>query len=134
VHERVGNQRKDATHKLTTMLASSNSRIVIEDLNVLGMTKNHSLALSLSDAALGEIRRQLTYKCEWYGTGLELAPRFFPSTQTCSGCGLVKTGDDKLTLSDRTFHCDGPGGCGLMLDRDTNAARTLASLSGQSTR
>jgi putative transposase len=126
-HERIANQRKDSTHKLTTMLATRNWWLVIEDLNVKGMTKNHSLALSLSDAAFGEIRRQLTYKCDWYGCGLELAPRFFPSTQTCSDCGLVKTGDDKLKLSQRTFCCDG---CGLVLDRDENAARVLASLYG----
>src|ERR1017187_4170212 len=98
------------------------------------MSKNHALAQAIIDAAFAEIRRQLPSKCEWYGCGLELAPRFYPSTQTCSGCGLVKTADEgpnpKLTLKDRVYRCNGPGGCGLVLDRDENAALTLASLSG----
>ena len=92
-----------------------------------GMAKNHSLALSVMDASFGEFRRQLTYKCEWYGTGLEVAPRFYPSTQCCSGCGLIKTGEDKLKLSQRTYRCEA---CGLVLDRDENAARNLARLYG----
>ncbi|MGC8520220.1 MAG: RNA-guided endonuclease TnpB family protein, partial [Steroidobacteraceae bacterium] len=101
LHERVANQRKDTTHKLTTMLATTNRRLVIEDLNAQGMAKNHSLALSLSDAGFREIRRQLTYKCAWYGCGLELAPRFFPSTQTCSDCGLVRPLDRRPIITVR---------------------------------
>jgi putative transposase len=89
------------------------------------MSQNHALAFSVMDAGFGEFRRQLEYKCCWYGCGLELAPRFYPSTQTCSVCGLVKTGDDKLGLAQRTFRC---AGCGLVLDRDRNAARVLARL------
>jgi putative transposase len=127
LHERVSNQRLDVLHKLTTTLATTRSAIVIEDLNVKGMSKNHALALSVMDAGFAEFRRQLEYKCCWYGCGLELAPRFYPSTQTCSACGLVKTGDDKLGLAQRTFHC---AGCGLVLDRDQNAARVLARLYG----
>jgi putative transposase len=91
------------------------------------MSQNHALALSVMDAGFGEFRRQLEYKCCWYGCGLEIAPRFYPSTQTCSACGLVKTGADKLGLAQRTFHC---AGCGLILDRDQNAARVLARLYG----
>jgi putative transposase len=127
LHERVSNQRLDTLHKLTTTLATTRSAIVIEDLNVRGMSQNHALALSVMDAGFGEFRRQLEYKCCWYGCGLELAPRFYPSTQTCSACGLVKTGDEKLGLAQRTFHC---AGCGLVLDRDQNAARVLARLYG----
>jgi putative transposase len=126
-HERITNQRTDLIHKLTTHLATTRSRIVIEDLNVQGMVKNHILALSVLDAGFGEFRRQLTYKANWYGTRLEIAPRYYPSTQTCSGCGNVKTGDARLGLSDRTYSCDH---CGLTLDRDHNAARNLAGLHG----
>jgi putative transposase len=127
LHEHVSNQRLDVLHKLTTTLATTRSAIVIEDLNVKGMSQNHALAFSVMDAGFGEFRRQLEYKCCWYGCGLELAPRFYPSTQTCSVCGLVKTGDDKLGLAQRTFRC---AGCGLVLDRDQNAARVLARLYG----
>ncbi len=126
-HERVVNQRSDCTHKLTTYLATTNTAIVIEDLNVQGMAKNHSLALGIMDAGWGTFRRQLEYKCDWYGCGLELAPRFYPSTQTCSACGLVKTGDEKIDLKERVFRCTG---CSLVLDRDENAARVLAALYG----
>ena len=95
--------------------------IVIEDLNVSGMTKNHSLARSVSSASFGEIRRQLTYKTEWYGVQLVVADRFFPSSKTCSKCGAVK---DKLSLGDRTFVCES---CGHTQDRDLNASMNLRS-------
>jgi putative transposase len=127
LYERTTNQRKDFLHKLTTTLATTHLAIVVEDLNVEGMSKNHALALGIQDAGWGEFRRQLEYKCDWYGCGLEAVPRFFPSTQTCSECGVVKTGADKLTLKQRTFHCDA---CRFTLDRDTNAARVLAGVYG----
>ena len=127
VHENVANQRVGATHKLTMDLATTRTSIVIGDLCVQGMAKNHSLVLGVHDAAFGEFCRQLEYKCAWYGCGLELADRCFPSTQTCSACGLLKEGDEKLDLSKRTFRC---AGCGLAMDRDENAARVLASLAG----
>lgn len=120
-HARVRNQRQDFLHKLTTELATRSSVVVIEDLNVSGMSKNHALARRILDEGWGEFRRQLTYKCEWYGTGLLLAPRFFPSSQTCSGCGARR----KLTLAERSYGCEA---CGLVIDRDENAARVLAGL------
>jgi hypothetical protein len=64
--------------------------IVIEDLHVKGMQQNRSLALSIKDAGLGELRRQLVYKSEWYGSRLVAADRFYPSSKICSNCGLVK--------------------------------------------
>jgi putative transposase len=112
---------------LTTKLATTRSGIVIEGLNAQDMGKNHILASSVRDAAFGMFREMLTYKCDWYGCGLEVAPRFFPSTQTCSECGTVKTGTDKLTLSQRTFRCDA---CGFTLGRDVIAARVLAAMYG----
>jgi putative transposase len=101
-------------------LARSYTTVVVEDLNVAGMVRNHHLARHVSDAAFGEIRRQLDYKCAWYGSRLVVADRWYPSSKTCSGCGHVKT---DLSLGDRTYQCDP---CGLRLGRDINAAINLA--------
>jgi IS605 OrfB family transposase len=122
VHHRTVNLRRDAIHKLTTALAREYGTIVIEDLNVAGMVRNRRLARAVSDAGFGEIRRQLTYKTTWNGGTLIVADRWYPSSKTCSRCGVVKA---KLRLSERTYTCTT---CGLTLDRDTNAARNLASL------
>lgn len=116
LHARVADVRADAIHKATTMIARNYSTACIEDLNVAGMVKNRSLARSLSDAALGEFRRQLEYKTARNGTVLRVVDRWFPSSKTCSNCGTVKA---KLSLSERTFNCDA---CGLSMDRDLNAA------------
>jgi putative transposase len=121
VHHRTVNLRRDAIHKLTT-LAREYGSILVEDLNVAGMVKNRKLARAISDAGFGEIRRQLTYKTAWNGGTLIVADRWYPSSKTCSRCGVVKT---KLHLSERTYACTT---CGLALDRDENAARNLASL------
>lgn len=86
--------------------------IVLEDLHVRGMQQNRHLALSISDAGLGEFRRQLTYKSEWYGSLLIIADRFYPSSKLCSGCGTIK---DTLSLSKRQYECEV---CGISLDRD----------------
>ena len=116
IYAHVANQRQDALHKLTTYLASKYSEISIEDLNVTGMTKNHALAKSVMDASFGEFRRQLEYKTTRTGARLNVVDRWYPSSKTCSRCGRVKT---KLSLSERTYKCDG---CGLTIDRDLNAA------------
>jgi putative transposase len=121
-HRRVRNQRLDALHKATTMLAKTKSVLVVEDLHVAGLLRNRHLAASIADASWGEFHRQLAYKCVWYGSRLVVADRWYPSSKTCSDCGLVKA---ELLLSQRMFRCDG---CGLVLDRDLNAARNLASL------
>jgi nickel superoxide dismutase len=97
---------------------------VIEDLYVAGMLRNRRLARHLADAAFGRIRRQLGYKTTWHGGRLVLADRFYPSSKMCSGCGAVKA---KLRLSERMFRCEL---CGLILDRDLNAASNLAALVG----
>ena len=116
LHARVADVRADALNKATTMIARNYSVVCVEDLNVAGMVKNHHLARSVSDAALGEFRRQLEYKTARNGTVLRVVDRWFPSSKTCSNCGVVKA---KLPLSERTFNCDA---CGLSLDRDLNAA------------
>ena len=116
LHARVADVRADAINKATTMIAGTYSAVCIEGLNVAGMVKNHNLARSVSDAALGEFRRQLEYKTARTGAVLCVVDRWFPSSKTCSNCGVVKA---KLSLSERTFNCDA---CGLSIDRDVNAA------------
>jgi putative transposase len=121
VHAMIANQRSDVLHKMTTEIVKTKRplAIVIEDLNVSGMTKNHRLARSVGSASFGEIRRQIIYKCEWYGVGLVIADRFYPSSKTCSQCGNVKSA---LSLSERVYLCDK---CGHTLDRDLNASLNL---------
>ncbi len=119
-HARVAALRRDHLHKLTTMLAKSHGRIVIEDLNVRGMLGNRRLARALSDTGFGELRRLLEYKCRWYGAELVVASRWYPSSKTCSQCGAIRA---ELSLGERTFRCPD---CGLELGRDLNAAINLA--------
>ena len=119
IHAHVANRRSDAMHKLTTRLTRKYSDISIEDLHVAGMVKNHHLAKSIMDAAFGEFRRQLEYKTTRAGARLHVVDRWYRSSKTCSGCGGVKA---KLSLSERTYRCDS---CGLVLDRDLNAAINL---------
>ena len=116
LHARVADVRADAIHKATIMIAGNYSTVCVEDLNVAGMVKNRSLARSVSDAALGEFRRQLEYKTARSGAVLRVVDRWYPSSKTCSNCGVVKA---KLSLSERVFHCDA---CGVSVDRDLNAA------------
>ncbi|MFE4678001.1 IS607 family element RNA-guided endonuclease TnpB [Streptomyces sp. NPDC056723] len=123
VHHRVANLREDALHKLTTSVAAEYGTIVVEDLNVAGMLCNRRLARRIADAGFGEIRHQLDYKTrQRHATRLVVADRWYPSSKTCSGCGAVKA---KLPLHVRTYHCDA---CGLVIDRDENAALNLAAL------
>ncbi|MFE2491644.1 IS607 family element RNA-guided endonuclease TnpB [Streptomyces mirabilis] len=122
VHYRTANLRRDALHKLTTSLAREYGTIVVEDLNVSGMLRNRRLARVVADAGFGEIRRQLAYKTRWNGGTLEVADRWFPSSKTCSGCQAVTP---KLPLRIRMYACEH---CGLVLDRDENAALNLAAL------
>ena len=119
VHYEVACLRKDVLDKLTTYLCENYRVIVIEDLNVSGMIKNHCLALSISDLGFGEFHRQLEYKSVFHGNTLIIADRWFPSSKTCSGCGYVK---EILLLSERTFICEN---CGQVIDRDLNAAINL---------
>ena len=119
-HSKVAAVRRDHLHKLTTRLAKTHGRIVVEDLNVKGMLGNRRLARALADAGFYEFRRQLTLQCRWYGSDLVVADRWYPSSKTCSGCGAVKP---ELSLSERTYRCQS---CGVVLDRDLNAAINLA--------
>jgi putative transposase len=119
-HGRVADVRRDSQHKLTTGLVARYGTVVVEDLNVAGMVKNRRLARAISDAGFGEIRRQIEYKAAWRGGRVIVADRWFASSKTCSGCDAVKT---KLLLSERRYVCVA---CGLVIDRDENAAVNLA--------
>jgi putative transposase len=130
-YRRVSNQRTNTLQQVTTWLATTKAVIVLEDLHVAGMLRNHHLAQAIRDVGFGEFRRQLMYKAEWYGSRIVLASRWEPSSKTCSRCGWV---DADLTLADRTYICRNPDrpACGLVLDRDLNAARNLRTLAGSS--
>ena len=122
IHARVANVRADALHKATSDLTRRYETVVAEDLNVSGMIRNRKLARAISDQGFGAARQMLGYKTTWNGGVLILADRFYPSSKTCSGCGAVKA---KLALSERTYACEE---CGLVIDRDVNAARNLLIL------
>ncbi len=117
------NIRQDTLHKVTTYLAKSHSKVVIENLLVSGMMKNRRLARVIADAGFYEFRRQLEYKCGWYSSELVVVSRTFPSSKMCSRCGHRKK---ELSLSEREYHCEQ---CGLEIDRDLNAALNLVAVS-----
>jgi putative transposase len=119
LHRKIANIRKDTLHKLTTLLAKNHGAVVIEDLNVSGIMANRKLAKAIADMSFFEFRRQLTYKCELYGSKLVVVDRWFPSSKICSNCGTKK---ETLTLNERVFNCDH---CGFTIDRDLNAAINL---------
>jgi putative transposase len=127
LHARIANARRDGLHKLSTRLVRTHGVIVVEDLHVTGMMANRRLARHIAGVGMGELRRQLAYKTRWSGVDLHVADRWYPSSKTCSDCGAVKA---KLPLRVRVFHCEG---CGLVLDRDLNAARNLAALVARET-
>jgi putative transposase len=106
---RVSCQRQEMLHQLSSELARTKRVIVLEDLHVRGMQRNKHFAFSIGDAGMGELRRQLAYKSEWYGSTLVIADRWLPSSKLCSGCGTIK---DALALGERQYDCDA---CGLSL-------------------
>lgn len=120
IYYRISCIQKDYLNKLTKLLCKF-KYICIEDLNVSGMLKNKKLSKSMHKSLFYTFRTLLEYKSIMYGNHLEIADRWFPSTQTCSKCGNVKINENKLTLKDRTYTCD----CGYKEDRDNNAAYNL---------
>jgi putative transposase len=116
VHARIGDRRRDHLQKLSTRIIRESQTVIIEDLSVRNMVRNHSLARSISDASWSEFRRMLEYKAAWYGRTVVAIDRFYPSSKTCSACGHNAA---KMPLSVRAWTCTT---CGADHDRDVNAA------------
>jgi len=119
VHARIADRRKDFLHKLSTRLVRENQAVVIEDLSVRNMVRNHALARAISDAAWGDLRGMLEYKCDWYGRDLVVIDRWYPSSKTCAGCGHLAA---SMPLAIREWVCVN---CGTRHDRDINAATNI---------
>ena len=116
VYEKISNQRSDFIHKISSKLISENQAVVIEDLNISGMLKNHCLAKGISDVAWSKLFGFLAYKSDWYGKTLIQIGRFSLSSKICNICGEV---NHNLKLSDREWVCSE---CKTKHDRDINAA------------
>lgn len=119
LHARIVDQRRDHLHKLSTRLVRENQVIVVEDLSLKNMVRNHSIARVLYDASLGELLRMIEYKSAWYGRDFLKIDRFHPSSKKCSCCGFVL---DHLALGVRHWTCPA---CEAAHDRDKNAARNI---------
>ena len=125
LHHRIHRQRQAVLHDLSHTLTSSYRTVVIEDLCVKGMVRNRKIARAVSDAGMGELRRQLEYKAKLRGVQIIVADRFFPSSKTCHCCGghnpEVVLGVDEWTCPH----------CGAHHDRDINAAINLENYGRQ---
>ena len=119
LNEKIRNRKLHFLHDVTNHLIDENQVIVMEDLNVKGMVRNHKLAESISESNWGEFRRILTYKSAWHGRQLVFIDRFYPSSKRCNHCGYINKG---LTLKDRQWVCPE---CGSVIDRDYNAALNI---------
>jgi putative transposase len=119
VHARITDRRKDFLHKLSTRIIRENQTVIIEDLSVRNMVRNHSLARAISDASWSELRRQLEYKADWYGRTVVAVDRWYPSSKTCSACGHLAA---SMPLNVREWAC---ASCGTVHDRDVNAAKVI---------
>ncbi|WP_144120885.1 RNA-guided endonuclease InsQ/TnpB family protein [Catellatospora sichuanensis] len=119
-HARVRAIRQRFLHQVSNELVKTHDRLAIETLNITGMLANRHLAAAISDAAWGELARQLTYKQQWRGGHLTPVDRWYPSTKTCAPCRTVAPA---MPLDQRTFTC---AVCGYQADRDHNAAVNLA--------
>jgi len=122
IHARIADRRRDNLHKITTNLIRENQTVMIEDLAVRNMVKNHSLARAISDAGWSQFRSMLEYKAEWYGREVIAIDRFYPSSKTCSACGHLLA---KMPLQIREWTCPG---CGVIHDRDVNAAKVIQAV------
>lgn len=132
-YAKVSAIQHDLVQKFTTHLVTTYGKVVIEDLDVKRMQMSHVASKGLHRSLFGYFRQVLTYKCDWYGNELIVADRFYPSTQRCSACGFVKTGDDKITLTGNAKHGTKHNEyicyeCGYCDDRDRNAVKNLLAL------
>ena len=132
-YRKVTNIQHDIMQKFTTRLVNDYDTIVIEDLSVKTMQMSHVASKGLQRSMFGYFRQILTYKCDWYGKNLILADRQYPSTQRCSKCGHIKSGNDKITLQGNAAHQTKHNeyvcySCDAVLDRDENAVANLLAL------
>jgi putative transposase len=119
VHAKVAATRADFLHKTTTALIRENGLLAIEDLNAKGMMANRALAQAIGDVGMGELRRQLEYKADWYGRDLAVIDRWEPTSKVCSACGHKMA---QMPLKIRDWTCPE---CGAAHDRDVNAAKCV---------
>ena len=122
IYQRIRDARTDFNHKVSTAIAKHYGTVVIEDLNVSGMVKNHHLSKSINDQGWHQFKTMLGYKLGWRKADLITIGRFDPSSKMCSKCGNIK---HDLKLSDRIYHCDA---CGFKMDRDLNAAVNIRNI------
>ena len=119
LHNKIANIRQDFLHKLSTKIINENQVIVLEDLNVKGMMKNHNLAKAISNCSWSTFVSMLQYKSDWYGRETIKIDRWFPSSKTCNYCGYI---NQSLKLHQRTWVCNQ---CNITIDRDYNAALNI---------
>ena len=132
-YRKVANIQHDIIYKFTTKLVSDYDKIVIEDLDVKKMQMTHVASKGLQRSLFGSFRQALTYKADWYGKEIVLADQYYPSTQRCSECGYIKTGEDKVGLNGNRKHGTKHNEyicyeCGSIMDRDENAVMNLLNL------
>lgn len=118
-HEKLNNIKENYLHQITNQLLDENQVIAMENLNVMGMVKNHCLAKSIQELSLYRFKSMLIYKSDWYGRYVVEIDRFYPSSKLCSVCGYK---NDDLTLKDREWTCSI---CGANHDRDFNASKNI---------
>ena len=121
IQNKIRDTRRDFLHKTSNSIAKKYDGIVVEDLNIKGMMKNHCLAKSIGDVSWSEFNRQLKYKCKWSFKHYIKIGRFAPTSKTCSNCGCVQ----EMPLSKRVFDCPD---CGISIDRDLNASLNILNI------
>lgn len=119
IYKKITNSRLDNLHKVSTDLIRKYDLIVLEDLNIKGMVKNHKLAKHIADASWSKFIELLTYKAEWNDKQIVKIDRFFPSSKTCNCCGYI---NQNLKLEIREWTCPS---CKTKLDRDLNASLNI---------